>query len=372
MKTPTTSATRPKDDGFFMPPEWCRHARTWTTWPACSDASVNSELKDTLSEIIQSVREFEPITVVATKGSYDDVANRCGPKLDIITIPHDSPRIRDTGPTFLVDGKGGSAAVDWKFNSWGQNDQGNESDSKLTHTLLGEAEVRRFRAPLTLESGIFCSDDNGTLIVSSAAIFDSKRNPNLSRLDAFNILTSWLGVRHVIWCDQTLGKDVWKSELRRSCVFARSGHALVGKSSDDDMAGPLDLTAQHLAQSEDARGARLTVERIPVVSLPEGIATYTTFYVLNEAVLLPKYGAPEDDVALSLIQPYFAGRKIIQINCIPLLRVNCSLSSLLQYQPARLLERHKATLLPKSAWHRPVPDYEGLLDSYIERLENGD
>jgi hypothetical protein len=34
--------------------------------------------------------------------------------------------------------------------------------------------------------------------------------------------------------------------------------------------------------------------------------------------------------------------------------------------PARLLERERASLLPRSAWAQPVPDIDGLLQKYID------
>ncbi len=295
--------------------------------------------------------------------------NRCGRQVDVMLIPHESARLRDIGPTFLVDGKGGSAATDWQFNGWGEQVNRWSDDAALAHCLLGEAEVRRFRAPLTLEGTAFCSDGEGTLIASSSAILDIARNTGASKLGAFDILSRWLGVKRVIWIDPSLGKDPGNGEIRRSCAFAAPGRALVGQQAGSPLGVTLDEIAGRLANAEDVHGRRMKVDRVPILEISGRIASYTTFYVLNKAVLIPHYGTTEDTEVAGLFKILFPGRTIVGIDATAIIAGGASLSRLLQYQPARLLERGKATLLPKSAWHRPVPDYLGLLETYIERVE---
>jgi agmatine deiminase len=36
----------------------------------------------------------------------------------VVEIPYDDARIRDTGPTFVINGKGAVRGVDWEFNAW--------------------------------------------------------------------------------------------------------------------------------------------------------------------------------------------------------------------------------------------------------------
>lgn len=371
MTQPRQTVTRPTDDGFYMPAEWCRHARTWAAWPMTQSGSEDQHraLKNELSPILKAIGGYEPVTVLAQTDDKTEIMEQCGRQIDVLNIPHISARLRDTGPTFLVDGKGGSAAVDWQFDGWAGQAESWDKDAVLTHTLLGETEIRRFRAPLTLEGTAFCGDGEGTLIAASSAAMRADRNPGVHKLDVFDILSRWLGVTRVIWVDNDLGEDFGRGEIRRTCAFLAPGHVLVGQMSEDPFRSTLDAIAERLANAEDAHGRRLRVDRIPIVEVDGNFGTYTSFYAFNQAILVPQYGLSSDVAAAATVGALFPGRKVINTQAAKLIKSGVSLSSLLQYQPARLLERHKATLLPKSAWQQPAPDYIGLLDQYIERIE---
>ncbi|NKB44449.1 MAG: hypothetical protein GKS03_09255, partial [Alphaproteobacteria bacterium] len=358
MASPGQTVTRPADDGFYLPAEWCRHSRTWAAWPTAKNNSTNDleGLKNALAHLVQTIQRYEPVTVLAAQDERAEIIDRCGPQIDVLTMPHDSIRLRDTGPTFLVDGKGGSAATDWQFDGWSERAENWQLDATLTHSLLGEIEVRRFRAPLKLEGSAYCTDGIGTLLASSTAVLDENRNPGVSKLDAFDILSRWLGVSRVIWIDETLGNDFGNGEVRRACTFVAPGHIIVNQADSDPLRSSLDALSDSLANTEDARGERLRVDRIPIAELRGRTASYTTFYVFNQAVLAPQYGIASDEPALNALKKAFPGREIIGVDATPFFTHEASLSSLLQYQPARLLERHKATLLPRSAWQQPAPD----------------
>jgi agmatine deiminase len=371
MTQPQQTVTRPTDDGFYMPAEWCRHARTWAAWPTTQSDSKDKfrALKNELTPALRAIGGYEPVTVLARPNDRAEIIEQCGRHIDVLNIPHISARLRDTGPTFLVDGKGGSAAVDWQFDRWAGQVESWDEDAVLTHTLLGETEIRRFRAPLTLEGTAFCGDGEGTLIAASSAAMRADRNQGVHKLDVFDILSRWLGVTRVIWIDDCLGDDFSRGEIRRTCAFVAPGHVLVGQMSEDPFRSTLDAIAERLATAEDAQGRRLKVDRIPIVEVDGNFATYTSFYAFNQAVLVPQYGLPSDITAAATVGAFLPGRRVIKTRATELIKSGASLSSLLQYQPARLLERHKATLLPKSAWQQPAPDYIGLLDQYIERIE---
>ena len=309
------------------------------------------------------------MTIIADSHCEQDVRNRIGGRVDIVNIPHESARIRDFGPSFLVDGKGGSAAIDWRFDGWAQSVPCWDHDAKLSHALLGEAEIRRFRAPLTLEGTAICCDGEGTVLALGNTALDADRNGGITKLDAYGVLSSWLGVNRVIWIEQGIGDGPEACELRRACAFVGPAHVVVGQQKGGAWNTILDTLADRLRETEDAHGRKLRVDRLPLLDLGGRIATYTTYYIMNTAILMPSYNLPEDEVARNYLEDTFPGRTIVEVDATELVQGGASVSSLTQYQPARLLERHKATLLPKSAWQRPVPDYVGLLQAYIERVE---
>ena len=182
----------PNGDAFYLPADSCPQARLWLPWP-----KHNAALQTAIAAIVQAVAGFEPVALLAEPGDEANVRAACGRNAtEIFPLVHVSPRLRDTGPTFLIDGKGGSAAVDWRFNGWGG--RGDSGDADLAHALLGAAEVRRFRAPLTLEGSSFVGDGRGTLLALASAVFDQDRNPALTHTEAFGIFQGWLGAARVI------------------------------------------------------------------------------------------------------------------------------------------------------------------------------
>ena len=54
-------------------------------------------------------------------------------------------------------------------------------------------------------------------------------------------------------------------------------------------------------------------------------ATYANFLIINQAVLVPIYGVPQDATALKILETCFPNRKIIGINCSPLILQHGSL-----------------------------------------------
>lgn len=357
----------PADDGFYLPAEWSRHARTWMLWPSEED------LQTVVSDIVRTVQKFEPVNMVACPQRTREAGRACH-GAQIWSVKFDSTQLRRFGPTFLVDGKGGEAAVDWP----GWVNSGHTEEPRIrtsfSHELLSAAEVRRFRAPITIEDANFCADGEGTLLCLTDAVLNSERNPNLEKLSAYNMLCRWLGVTRVIWIDtqrQNLPDVNAAQEIRQLAVFTRPGHVLVSSSSSKRFSLGLDMVADRLQRARDARGETLSVRRIPAWETGKDFAPYTTFYVLNTAVLVPQYGNTAlDEKACSILSECFPQRVIQPVDCGPLLHHGMTLSHILQYQPARLLDRSKATLLPKSSWHRPVPDYVGLLEEYIAKADN--
>ena len=262
--------------------------------------------------------------------------------------------------------------VAWRFDGWDDQVESWRRDEKVCHALLGEAEIRRFRAPLTLEGSAFCSDGEGSLIAYTTTALDNRRNENVTKLDADGVLNQWVGVKRVMWIEHGVGMGPSACELCRACAYLAPGLAVVGEQRNGYWSDALDAIADRLRDLEDGRGQRLKVDRLPFLEHQGQTAGYSTFYILNTAALVPSYDRPEDDHATDLIGSALPGRSARQIPAWDLEAGGTSLSSLIQYQPARLLERSKETLLPKSAWQRPVPDYVGLLETYIEKIDSED
>ena len=112
MTTARGTSTTPSEDAFYLPADDCRHARLWLAWPSDAQAA----LRLPIAKLAKDIVAFEPVVVVAHEGDETSAAQQCGAIGEIVALPHSTLRLRDIGPAFLVDGKGGAAAADWRFN----------------------------------------------------------------------------------------------------------------------------------------------------------------------------------------------------------------------------------------------------------------
>ncbi len=355
----------PGDDGFYLPADDVRQARIWLPWPRAR------ALQDAVAQIARLVLPFEPVSIVAPPDAAAAARAACG-AVAVVPLTAFSLRLRDIGPSFLVDGKGGSAAADWGFDGLGKPREGANTDAGFAHELLGAAEVRRFRAPMKIEGGAFIADGAGTVIALADAVFDPARNPGLSRLEAFAILQKWLGAARVIWLERGLSGDVSTADVRSVAAFLAPGViALSNAPEGHPDAAILAEARAALARMKDGAGRPLTLVDLHV---PPAIThdacvlplAYTNFLHINGAVLAPTFDAPTDESARDVLGRAFPGRAIIPAPALTLAMHGVSLTSLALPQPARLLQRDRATTLPRSAWTQPVLDEEETLQRYIE------
>lgn len=352
----------PHQDGFYLPADTARLGRLWLSWPR------DPLLRAAVVPLARFLGNEAPLAVVAAPGDEHEARAVLGDVAAVEVLEHLSVRMRDTGPTFLVDGKGGAAAVDWRFNGWGERHTPDHTDEGFAHTLLGFTEVRRFRAPLTLEASAFVGDGLDTLLALAPAVFDPARNPNLPRLEAFSILQQWLGVARVIWLEHTHPQDRLITEVRSLAAFAAPGIVLVNEAPEGHPhARTLSAVARDLRNTRDAQGKHLDVVALPIpAAVTVAPASYTGFLIINGTVLAPGYDEPGDARARAILAEQFPSYDIRTVPALALVQAGLSLTGLVLPHPARLLERDRASILPRSAWSQPPPDVDELLQKYID------
>jgi agmatine/peptidylarginine deiminase len=95
---------------------------------------------------------------------------------------------------------------------------------------------------------------------------------------------------------------------------------------DDALYGELKRMEEELESFRDAEGQPYHLVPLPI---PQAIldedgerlpATYANFLIINDAVLLPVYGDPADQIARERIRACFPDREIIDIHSTPLIR----------------------------------------------------
>lgn len=233
--------------------------------------------------------------------------------------------VRDYGPISVLNGQGQLELLDFRFNAWGGKYQANADDAvnaELARRGVLVAPV--VRAEFVLEGGAIDSDGTGSLLTTEHCLMQSTRNPGLSRDEVEGRLREFLGVRQVHWLQSGhLAGDDTDSHvdtLARFCGADTIVHASCD-NPDDPHFEPLQAMQAELLQlrSLDGKPYRLLPLPMPApVFSPEGErlpATYANFLVVNDAVLMPTYGCPQDEAALATLDAAFPNYVIEPVDC---------------------------------------------------------
>lgn len=115
-----TLAGEPSADGFHMPAEFAPHDGCWMIWPERTDnwRLGAKPAQAAFAAVAEAVAETEAMTVCVSPAHSPTPAAR-SPRVRVVEMTSNDSWMRDVGPTFVVDGKGGLRGVDWRFNAWG-------------------------------------------------------------------------------------------------------------------------------------------------------------------------------------------------------------------------------------------------------------
>ena len=333
----------PRDDGFFLPAEWAPHSRCWMAWP-CREELWGEHLdaaRDATAEFARTVARFEPVTVIANADDVAEASMRCGSGVGCTPMEIDDSWLRDSGPTFLIDGKGSVAGVDWRFNAWGEAYRPYDKDAAVAQALLQQLEVPRYEAPVVLEGGAIVGDGEGTVITTESVLLDPRRNPSMGRADLEAHLRDYLGAETVIWLGEGLEDDDTGGHADNLVAFARPGVVLALTSDDPDDGNYEALTdaLQRLRKARDAKGRALEVVEIaqPKRAEPEDgrrlSRSYVNFYIANGGVLIPSFEDSRDDDAYDAIAKCFPDREAVRVPVQELVYGGGGLHCITQPQP---------------------------------------
>ncbi|HEX5314702.1 MAG TPA: agmatine deiminase family protein [Gammaproteobacteria bacterium] len=320
---PTPAATA----GVALRGEWRRHRRTWMAWPWHPETFVGTvaAAQEAYARVANTIGEFEPVAMVVRPGHQRKARRLLSAAVEILVWPIDDAWMRDIAPSFVVDGSGRMAGVDWEFNDYGNKDErgleGYGNDAATAERILAHLGIKRRAAPLVCEGGTLVADGEGTLITTESVLLNRNRNPELGAEAIEAIFAEYLGVRRTIWIPEGLDHDDTDGHADNLVAFAAPGVVLA--LAEDDP-GDLNYTVladlrRRLAAARDARGRRLEI-----LSLPQPRArykrrmrqalSYVNFCLVNGGVLIPAYDDPRRDAnARSIVAEAFPGRKAVSL-----------------------------------------------------------
>jgi agmatine deiminase len=315
--------SRPADDGFTLAAAWAPHARSWLAWPTRAESWGEhlDAAREAYSEVAQAILRFEPVTFIAKPKNVAEVSLTTGSGVATLSLPHDDSFLRDMGPSFVVDGKGAVAGVEWLWNAWGNRYSDHERDAAVAGKLLEHLGIKRYSAPMVLEGGAIDGDGEGTLLASETVLLNANRNPNLGRAEVERHLAEYLGARKIIWLAGGLAGDPAGGLIDNVACFVKPGVVLAQTTSDatDVNYAPLQDNIARLKAASDAKGRALEVVEIEQPRPQQGDGgrrlplSYTSLYLANGAAIVPAFEDPQDSRAYELFVKLFAGREVVQV-----------------------------------------------------------
>lgn len=363
----TTLTTTPRADDFHMPAEWAPHSQTWMVWPQRPDNWRNqgTPAQAAFTAVAKAIARFEPVTVCVTAEHY--VAARAqldDPRIRLVEISSDDAWVRDTGPTFVINGKGDLRGVDWTFNAWGGLEGGLyedwQRDDEVARKILEIERCDRYRTEgFVLEGGSIHVDGEGTLITTEECLLNRNRNPHLSREDIEKVLADYLAIDKVIWLPHGLYNDETDGHVDNFCCFVRPGEVLLAWTDDRDNPNfeRCQAAMQVLEQSRDAWDRQLVVHKMPipgplhateeecagVVSLigsqPRDpsirlAGSYVNFLIVNGGIIAPSFDDPLDAEAEAILSRLFPQHQVVMVPGREILLGGGNIHCITQQQPA--------------------------------------
>ncbi|WP_026211579.1 agmatine deiminase family protein [Lewinella cohaerens] len=331
-----------------FPAEWEPQSMVQFTFPhADSDwAELLEEVTPCFVACVEAVSRFQKVLVVADDRKRVEglLAHLPAERVQIIVCPSNDTWARDHGAiTVIEDGR--PLLLDFIFNGWGLKFAANR-DNLITRTLhtwgiFGKTPMQQMR--MVLEGGALETDGQGTLLSTTECLLSPNRNPHLSLAETEAELTLQLGVDRFLWLDNGfLAGDDTDSHIDTLARFCSPDTIAYVRCTDetDEHYTELKLMEQELQSFRTREGKPYNLVPLPWPTtcfaedghrLP---ATYANFLIINEAVLVPTYGVPEDGLALGIIQNCFPNREIIGIDCRLLIEQHGSLHCISMQYPA--------------------------------------
>ncbi len=341
-----------------LPPEWAPQAAVMLTWPRADGdfANCHAEAEDTFVRIAVAISRRQPVHINLNDSGPAPVellerlvaGGARHERVRIYQVPSDDVWARDHGP-ITVQRHGRRVHLDFGFNGWGGKFPA-ERDNALTRKLavLGAwEEVPVETQDFVLEGGAIEVDGHGTLLTTERCLLAPTRNPKLDRAGIETFLKPRLGLQRVLWLrhGDLLGDDTdgHIDTLARYCDPQTIAYQAC-EDRDDPHFEDLAAMADELRALRDFQGQPYHLVALPLPAamhdddgrrLPAG---YANFLIINGAVLVPIYGAPQDAAALAALRPCFPGREVIGIDCRWLIRQSGSLHCVTMQIPAAIAQ----------------------------------
>jgi agmatine deiminase len=343
----------PAELGYRMPAEWGRHAATWLTWPKDPETWPDrvAQVEEIFLQMMAALAPQEIVNLLVDDAETEaTVRTRCAfPGAENIRcqrITTVDSWIRDYGPNFLRNDQGELAYNDWIFNAWGNKYEELKRDDSVPARLESLLQLPRFTPGIVMEGGSIEVNGNGCVLTTEQCLLNANRNPSLSKAEIEQYLKNYLGVEKVLWLGEGIVGDDTDGHIDDIARFA-APNVIACAVEDDPQDANYELLQDNLKRLQtitDVKGSPFEIVTLPMPGVVGGAsidsrnldrlpASYANFYIANEVVLAPVFGHANDSRAVETLARLFPSRRVVPINCEPLVWGMGTIHCVTQQQP---------------------------------------
>lgn len=277
--------------------------------------------------LIQPIAAFQKCIVLTHDISYAKNILPTHPNIECVQVETNDTWIRDFGALDFEDDKV-LKSYDFTFNGWGGKYDGfldNTATQKLYQQGVLQGDL--LKKDFVLEGGSIDSNGKGTLLTTSACIFNPNRNPHFSQKKIEHKLIKYFGLQRLIVLHKgsILGDDT-DSHIDTLARFINTDTIAYATCKDKN-----DPHFEPLKQMErELQKTKLNLLALPI---PQPIhykqrrlpATYINFIFINGGLIVPTYNDKNDKIALEKLQNALPSLKVVGVDARVFIRENGSL-----------------------------------------------
>jgi agmatine deiminase len=343
-------SVRRRTAGFRMPAEWERHLATYMTWPHNLETWPGKfdPVPAQYAAVVAGLSRFETVRLLVKDADAAEQASSLLRQADartesveFVSLATNDSWIRDYGPVFVGRAEGARLALDWKFNSWGEKYGSYDLDDVIPRRLAERFSFEWLEVPLVLEGGSIDVNGAGSLLTTESCLLNPNRNAGMAKADIEEYLRVFLGVSNILWLGDGIAGDDTDGHIDDLARFVSRDTIVTVIEPDpgDDNYKPLaeNIERLHAMRDQDGRAFKIETLPMPPAFYHEGQrlpASYANFYIANGAVMVPTFGCPSDDAALSTLARLFPARKVQGFPCLDLVWGLGTIHCLSQQHPA--------------------------------------
>lgn len=300
---------------FRLPAEWERQSASLLAWPYDSGhwGERLAAVQDEYLHLIKVILTHQRVVLLVPPEKHE-AAKQLGEHLALhqVEVPYNDTWCRDYGPITMVKA-GERLALDFYFNGWGGKytaSQDNRVNTLLArHDLFNQLRFRQYL--FELEGGAIECDGQGRLLVNWHCLHT--RHPHLSRREIDHELHALLNIDEVIGIDiKPMTGDDTDGHIDTLARFINP-HTIVCQAQADSQRNDM-----LQAQLEELRTDNRKPYELIALPVPRGIddtlpASFANFLFINNACLVPAYGADNDEEARKILDAAMPDREVISV-----------------------------------------------------------